>query len=52
MALTQLSLDTMATISQMIFSDDFLVNEEVFSSIKTPQKFVPKGPIYNNPALV
>ena len=46
------TLDKMAAISQMIFSDAFSVNENFCISIKISLKFVSKGPIDNNPALV
>ena len=41
----------MYTISQMIFSDAFFMNENFYILIKISMKFVPKGPIGNNPAL-
>ena len=50
--LTHLPLDKMATISQMIFSNAFFVNEKFCTLIKISLKFVPKGPIDNNPVLV
>ena len=42
----------MAAISQAIFSDAFFVNEKFWILIKISRKFVPKGPIHNNPVLV
>ena len=42
----------MDAILQMIFSDAFIVNEKFCILIKILLKFVPKGPIDNNPALV
>ena len=42
----------MAAISQMIFSDAIFVNEKFFILIQISPKFVPKGPIDSNPALV
>ena len=42
----------MASISQTIVSEAFFVNEKISILIKISQKFVPKGPIDNNPALV
>ena len=41
----------MATISQTIFLCIFM-NEKCYILIKIALKFVPKGPIENNPALV
>ena len=49
---THLHLDKMAAISQLIFSDAFFVNEKFCILIKNSPKFVPKGPIDNNAALV
>ena len=51
MFLTHLPLDKMAAVSQMILSDAFSWMN-FFISIKILFKFVPKGPIDNNPALV
>ena len=46
-------LDKMAAISQTIFSDAFSwMKSFVLKLIKISLKFVPKGPIDNNPALV
>ena len=42
----------MAAISQMMFSDAFFVNEKFCILIEISLKFVPMGPIDNNPALV
>ena len=42
----------MAAISQTIFSYAFFVNEKLCILIKLSLKFVPKGQIYNNPALI
>ena len=50
--LTRLTLDKMAAILQMTFSDAFFMNEKFCILIKISLKFVPKGPIDNNPALV
>ena len=41
----------MATISQTIFFRCIFVNEKFYILIKISLSFVPKGPIYNNPAL-
>ena len=41
----------MAAISQTIFSDEFLVNENVHILIKISLKFVPKGPMGDNLVL-
>ena len=49
---THLSLDKMAAISQTIFSDAFLWMKISHILIKISLKFVPKGPIDNNPAMV
>ena len=49
--LTDLPLDNIAAISQTIFSDAFSWMKS-FVFIKSSLKFVPKGPIDNNPALV
>ena len=49
--LTYLPLDKMAAILQ-IFSGAFFENEKFCSLIKISMKFVPKGPIEKNPALV
>ena len=43
--------DKIAAISQTIFQKHFL-EWKVFVLIKISLKFVPKGPIDNNPALV
>ena len=51
-SLTHHPLDTMALISQTLFSDAFFVNEKFCILIKISLKFVPEGPIDNNPALV
>ena len=48
--LTHLPLDKMAAISQMTFC--IFVNEKFCILIKISLKFVPKGPIDNNQALV
>ena len=50
--LTDLSLDKMAAISQTVFADVFFVYEKSCISIKISLKFVPKGSIDKNPALV
>ena len=43
----------MATISQTMFSDAFSwMKIFIFGFLKISLKFVPKGPIYNNPGLV
>ena len=42
----------MAAILQMLFSDAFYVNEKFCISIKISLKFVPKGPIDENPTLI
>ena len=47
---THLSLDKMAAILQTILC--IFVNEKFCIFIKISQKFVPKGPIDNNPASV
>ena len=44
--------DEMDNISQTTFSNIFIFNGNVWISIKISLKFVPKGPIYNIPALV
>ena len=49
--LTHLPPDKMAAILQMIFQMHFC-EWKVFIAIKISLKFVPKGPIDNNPALV
>ena len=52
-SLTHLPLDKMAAISQTIFSDAcVLINEKFCILVKISRKFVPKGTIDNNPALV
>ena len=48
--LTHFPLDKIAAISQDI-SKCISMNEHVWISIKISLKFVPKGPIDNNPAL-
>ena len=48
---THLSLDKMAAISQ-IFSDAFSLMKKLYILIKISLKFVAKGTIDNNPALV
>ena len=50
--LTHLPLGKMAAVSQTIFSDAFLVNEQFCAFFKRSLKFVSKGPIEINPALV
>ena len=42
----------MAAISQMAFFKSIFSNEKVRFFIKIPLKFVPKGPMENNPVLV
>ena len=42
----------MAAISQKTLTNAINLNENVLISIKISLKFVPKGPIDNNPALV
>ena len=42
----------MAAILKTIYSDAFFVKEKICILIKISLKFVPKGPIDNNPALV
>ena len=42
----------LASISQTTLSDDFFVNETLCILIEILPKFVPKGPIDNNTALV
>ena len=49
--LTHLPLDKMAVISQTMFSDA-ISSEKFCILIKISPKFVPKGPIDNNPAMV
>ena len=51
-ALTHLPLDKMAAISQMTFSNASFMNEKFCILIEIWLKFVPKGPIDNNLALV
>ena len=51
-SLTHLPLDKMAVISQTIFSDAFSWMKSFFVLIKISLKFVLKGSICNNPALV
>ena len=41
----------MAAISQTVFSDAFFVSEKLRILIKISLKFIPKGPVDNNPAL-
>ena len=50
--LTHLPLDKMAVISQTIFSSAFSWMKSLYILIKISLKFVRKGPIDNNPALV
>ena len=50
--LTHLPLYQMATISQTLFSDAFFVNEKFHILIKISLKFVLKGSIDNNSAVV
>ena len=50
--LTHLSLDKMAAISQTTFQMHFDERKFFCILIKISLKFVPKGPIYNNQALV
>ena len=50
--LTHLSLDKMATIWQKIFSEAFTWMKSFCILIKISLKFLPKGPIDNNTALV
>ena len=45
-------LDKMATFSQRIFSDAFREWQIFYFDKKKSLKFVPKGPIDNNPGLV
>ena len=42
----------MAAVSQTTLSNAFFMNENIRISIEISLKFVPKGPINNNPALV
>ena len=42
----------MAAVYQTTFSNAFFLNENVWILIKVSLRFVPKGPISNNPALV
>ena len=50
---THLPLNKLAAISQTIFPDhEFFVNEKLCILIKISPKFVPEGPIDNNPALI
>ena len=44
-------LDTMDAISQMLFADTFSWMKTFMFLIRISQKFVPKGPIDNKPAL-
>ena len=50
--LTHLPLNKMAAISQTVFSDACFMNEKFKIFIKISLKFVPEGPIDNDPALV
>ena len=50
--LTHWGRDKMAAVSQTTLSNAFFLNENVRRLIKISLKFVPKGPINNNPALV
>ena len=50
--ITHLLLDKMANISETIFSDVFSWMKSFVLLIKISLKFVPKGPIDNNLALV
>ena len=50
--LTHLPLDRMAAILQTIFPGALLCMKHFCISIKISLKFVPKGPIDNNPALI
>ena len=50
--LTHLTLDKMVAFSQTIFSETFSWMKHFVFLVKTSLKFVPKGPIDNNPALV
>ena len=50
--LTHLPLDKMAAISQTIFPDGIFVNETFCILFKISTKFVPKGRINDNAALV
>ena len=50
--LTHLPQDKMAAISQTIFSDAFFVKLKFCVFTKISLKFVHKGPIDDNPALV
>ena len=52
MWLTDLPLDKMATNSEDIFRCIFVNEKFCILMIKISLKFVPKGPIDNNPALV
>ena len=49
---TRLPLDKIAASSQTIFSGAFSWMNRFFILINISLKFVPKGPIDNNPALV
>ena len=53
-ALTHLSLDKMATVSQTIYSDTFSSMQSFVFWLKfyISSTFVPRGPINNNPALI
>ena len=50
--LTHWGRDKIDAVSQMTLSNAFFFNENVRIAIKISLKFVPKGPINNNPALV
>ena len=50
--LTHHPLDKIAAVSQTIFSDAFSWVKKKCILIKISLKFIPKGPIDNNPALV
>ena len=50
--LTHWGRDKMAAISQTMFSNALSWNKNTWILIKISLKFVPKGPINNNPALV
>ena len=52
MTLTHLHLDKMAAISHHDIFRCIFMNEKICILIKISQKFVPKGSIDNNPALV
>ena len=50
--LTHWGRDKMAAVSQTTLSNAFFLNENIRISIKISLKFLPKGPINNNSALV